>query len=117
VATLDHVVPLSERGDHSYANVRLAHYLCNANSQRPPADLRRLITMLRTSWEDNAATARRFDDLALSAINVRVEGDSRRRVHLARRDDDVWLPACRPDDPHTVALTPRTLVHRHAGHA
>lgn len=28
-ATLDHVVPLSRGGEHSYANVRAAHYDCN----------------------------------------------------------------------------------------
>lgn len=28
--TLDHVVPLSLGGDHSYSNVRLAHFICNS---------------------------------------------------------------------------------------
>jgi 5-methylcytosine-specific restriction endonuclease McrA len=28
--SLDHVVPLSKGGEHSYANVRLAHSICNA---------------------------------------------------------------------------------------
>lgn len=28
--SLDHVVPLVRGGDHSYANVRLAHFVCNA---------------------------------------------------------------------------------------
>ena len=28
-ATLDHIVPLSKGGDHTYANVQLAHFGCN----------------------------------------------------------------------------------------
>lgn len=28
--TIDHVVPLSVGGDHSYSNVRLAHFICNS---------------------------------------------------------------------------------------
>lgn len=30
-ASLDHVVPLSEGGDHGPANVRAAHFICNAS--------------------------------------------------------------------------------------
>lgn len=110
LATLDHVVPLSERGDHSYANVRLAHYACNAATRRPPADdLRRLISFLRTSWEENSVTARRLDELDLSAISVRVSGGSRRQGHLAAQDEDVWRPACTPDDTHAFVHTTRSL--------
>ena len=29
-ATLDHIVPLSCGGEHSEANVQLAHFLCNS---------------------------------------------------------------------------------------
>lgn len=29
-ATIDHVVPLSRGGEHSYANIRTAHFICNA---------------------------------------------------------------------------------------
>lgn len=28
--TLDHIVPLSKNGEHSYANVQLAHAVCNS---------------------------------------------------------------------------------------
>lgn len=56
LATLDHVVPLSERGDHSYANVLLAHQVCNARTDRPPPEvLRQLVQQIRARWE---ATAR-----------------------------------------------------------
>lgn len=29
-STLDHVIPLARGGEHSYSNVRCAHYWCNA---------------------------------------------------------------------------------------
>ena len=110
LATLDHVVPLSERGNHSYANVRLAHYACNAATRRPPADdLRRLVAYLRTSWAENAAIARKLDHLALSAIYVRVRSDSHRQVHLARRDGDIWRPACASDDVQAILGTAQIL--------
>lgn len=36
--SVDHVLPLSLGGEHSYANVRLAHTLCNVRrGTRPPA--------------------------------------------------------------------------------
>lgn len=28
-ATIDHIIPLSRGGLHSYANVQIAHWLCN----------------------------------------------------------------------------------------
>lgn len=28
--TVDHVIPLSRGGEHSYGNARLAHFLCNS---------------------------------------------------------------------------------------
>jgi HNH endonuclease len=56
LATLDHVVMLSEGGEHSYANVRLAHLVCNSWPLRETREfyLRRLQTGRRV-WEDNAA--------------------------------------------------------------
>lgn len=32
-ATLDHVVPLSKGGEHSYANCRAAHFICNSTKR------------------------------------------------------------------------------------
>jgi len=29
MASIDHIVPISEGGEHSYANTRLTHYRCN----------------------------------------------------------------------------------------
>lgn len=43
-ASLDHVVPLSCGGDHTRANVRLAHFRCNvARGNRPHGEQLRLI--------------------------------------------------------------------------
>ena len=40
VASLDHLVPLSHGGEHSYANVRLSHRRCNfSRGNRGPAQL------------------------------------------------------------------------------
>lgn len=36
-ASLDHVVPLSRGGQHTYTNVRLAHFICNTRRQATPA--------------------------------------------------------------------------------
>lgn len=33
-ATIDHIVPLSRKGEHSYANTRLAHLSCNKRKGR-----------------------------------------------------------------------------------
>jgi hypothetical protein len=56
LATLDHVLPLSELGEHSYANVRLAHLVCNAvPARQTPEFYRRKMRMVRESWQANAA--------------------------------------------------------------
>jgi 5-methylcytosine-specific restriction endonuclease McrA len=38
--TLDHIVPLARGGEHSYANVQLAHFICNAVKSDGPCQLR-----------------------------------------------------------------------------
>jgi 5-methylcytosine-specific restriction endonuclease McrA len=38
--TLDHIVPLARGGEHSYANVQLAHFICNAVKSDGPSQLR-----------------------------------------------------------------------------
>lgn len=38
-ATVDHVVPMSKGGVHSYANVKLAHLGCNARKQDHIVDI------------------------------------------------------------------------------
>lgn len=38
--TLDHIVALAHGGEHSYANVQLAHFICNARKSHGPAQLR-----------------------------------------------------------------------------
>jgi 5-methylcytosine-specific restriction endonuclease McrA len=98
LATLDHVVPLADRGDHSYANVRLAHYLCNAQNGRPPAEiLRRLLEGVRASWETNAATAGRLTAIGYAAASLRSRtGSGTSRVHLVTQTEGGWLLACPP---------------------
>lgn len=45
-ATIDHVVPLSEGGTHTWDNVRAAHALCNwAKSGNVPLAARHLVVL------------------------------------------------------------------------
>lgn len=39
-ATLDHIIPLAGGGTHAYANVQLAHFLCNSRKSDGDAQLR-----------------------------------------------------------------------------
>ena len=32
-ASLDHIIPLSQGGTHTYNNVQLAHFLCNISKR------------------------------------------------------------------------------------
>lgn len=38
--TLDHIIPLAAGGAHTYANVQLAHFLCNSRKSDGDAQLR-----------------------------------------------------------------------------
>lgn len=72
LATLDHVVSLAEQGDHSYANIRLAHQLCNARTERPsPEVLREMLTGVRARWEANADVAGRLTEVGYAAASLR----------------------------------------------
>lgn len=42
-ATLDHIVPLSQGGSHTKANVQLAHFLCNSRKREHGCDQLRLM--------------------------------------------------------------------------
>jgi hypothetical protein len=45
--SVDHIIPISEQGPHSYANVRLAHWLCSAlRSRRRIVNVQLLRTQL-----------------------------------------------------------------------
>lgn len=41
-ATVDHIVPLSQGGQHTFDNVQLAHKICNEARHWSPAKLRRM---------------------------------------------------------------------------
>ena len=111
LATLDHVVPLADRGEHSYANVRLAHQVCNARTDRPaPEVLRRLVDGVRASWEANAATAARLTEIGYAAASLRRNGIGSSRVHLVTLAEAVWVLACAPGRSYPLDQMERTVA-------
>jgi hypothetical protein len=111
LAALDHVVPLSERGDHSYANVLLAHQVCNGRCDRPsPEFLRELLQRVRSDWERNAATTARLAAVGYTAASLRSrEGFGSSRIHLVTQLEEAWTLACPPRSSYSLERMQRTV--------